>query len=420
VAKSINPAALEAESPTAIRKLSVHADFAERDKLVALGQLAAGVAHEVNNPAAYVLTNLEHLRRLIDDHAEDLESAGLGVVALEMARILEDSLEGMHRIREVVSDLRLFSRGADDAIETVDINAIVRAVVNMASSEIKTRARVELEIGEVRPMSGNRGRLTQVLLNLVLNAAQACDEGDRDTNVVRIATREHNGSVCITVSDTGCGIPQQVRAHIFEPFFTTKPANQGTGLGLAVSREVVRRLGGTLSYKSREHVGSTFSVTLPLREPPPHEQHTSAHSGVNAPARPRVLLIDDEPGIRRALLRALRRSCDVTAATAADEALELLRSGMRFDVIVSDLLLPGMTGMEFYALIARELPDLTRRVLFVTGGAVTERARQFMVEHAATILSKPVDTRRLEAIIDAVSAGASVRDAVELSDPTPL
>ena len=293
------------------------------------------------------------------------------------------------------------------------MNRVVRAVVGMTSYQVSMRARVELDLGPVAPIASNQARLTQVLLDLVLNASQACSPDSPELNVIHIRTRAGEGHVNVSVSDTGSGIPPEQLPHIFEPFFTTKPTGQGSGLALALARALVRGLGGRIRFDTRHGVGTTFTVELPDARPATGHARVSHASPVAAPLRPRVLLVDDEAGIRRALQRALKRRNEVTAVGSGEEAIQLLRNGMAVELVISDLLLPGTNGIDIHAFIERERPELLRRTLFLTGGATTRDARRFMAEHPDSVLVKPVEASRLDAIVQSVAHGASVRRAIE-------
>jgi len=386
------------------RTRQAQTELAATEKLSALGQFAEGMAHEVNNPAAYVLANLEHVRRLIEQRTGAPEA---------VLRAVDEGVEGMRRIRDVLGELSLLSRGTEEVVEEVDVNRIVRAVVGMTSYQVSPRARVEFDLGSVATIASNKARLTQVLLDLILNASQACPADRPDLNVIRVRTRASEGRVDVSVSDTGSGILPEHLPHIFEPFFTTKPAGQGSGLGLAVTRALVRALGGSLRFDTRQGVGTTFTVELPDAPPPAGDDRVSLPTPVAAPSRPRVLLVDDEAGIRRALQRALKRKNEVTAVGSGEEAIELLRNGMAVELVISDLLLPGANGIDIHTFIQRERPELLRRTLFLTGGATTRVARRFVAEHPDSVLVKPVESSRLDAIIQSVAQGASVRRAIE-------
>jgi signal transduction histidine kinase len=260
----------------------------EADKLAAIGQLAAGVAHEINNPAAAVRTNLEWLRDtlvpllelLVETHPLALaqaneetrkrltaprETRDLGAASSEVATVLAESLEITRRIAAIVRDLGTFSRRSDE-IEVFDPTEALEVSLKMANHAIKTRATVVRRYEPLPPIRGNRGRLQQVFLNLLINAAQAMSK-DRKNNEIRVSTTADDETVKIAITDTGTGIAPEHRARVFDPFFTTKDAGQGTGLGLAISYDIVRRLGGDMTLESEVGVGTTFTLTLPVHGP---------------------------------------------------------------------------------------------------------------------------------------------------------
>jgi signal transduction histidine kinase len=232
-------------------------------RLAAVGELAAGIAHEINNPLAYVGTNLRALRQLwseLADAKEDgppearVERLGEG---LEM---LDESLEGVERTAAIVRDVRVFSHGGREGHERLDPNDLVDRALRMAEIQLRHQARVVRETNEVPLVEGVRRELEQVLLNLLINAAQALD----GPGTVRVRTAVRDGAVEITVADDGRGIPPELLDRIFDPFFTTKPAGEGTGLGLSISHEIVRRHGGRIDVDSRPGRGTEFRVRLPV------------------------------------------------------------------------------------------------------------------------------------------------------------
>jgi nitrogen-specific signal transduction histidine kinase/CheY-like chemotaxis protein len=388
---------------------------ATEDRARALAQLAAGVAHEINNPAAYVLTNLEHLRDSLGGYGRPPDPSQWE----EALRVIDESIEGVRRITGVVVQLQAFLQNGSEELQAVDLNETVRSVTGIVAPTLRARARVELELEELPVIACYRYSMAQVILQLLLNAAQACDEEEREDNVVRVSTRVTSSGIEVCISDTGCGIKPADTGRIFEPFFTTKPLTENSGLGLAVSRATVESLGGKISFVTREGMGTTFRVTLPIGNPPLEESRSSDVLPIAPAVRPRVLLIEDEPGIRRALTRVLRANTDVITAKRGDEAIQKLTKGLEVEVIVCDLLLPGATGMDVHAYIERHRPELLRRLLFVTGGATSPKTRDFAHKHRDALLLKPIDARRLQLVIDSVAGGTSVRRALRATEPEP-
>ena len=241
----------------------------QNDRLASMGALAAGIAHEINNPIGYVLTNLGYLR----DCREDFERTIAQVPELarklkpqldEAREALTESIEGCTRIRDIVRDMRSFAHAPDESTAPVDINASLDFVLRMAHSELKSTALLQKDYDLSLPaVFGNESRLSQVFLNLVINALQAMHAGDPEQNVLRVRTACEGDRVRVDVSDTGHGISPEVLPRIFDPFFTTKPAGMGTGLGLSISHSLVQKMGGELSVRSAPGQGTTFSLLLP-------------------------------------------------------------------------------------------------------------------------------------------------------------
>ncbi len=363
------------------------------DRAIAIGTLAAGVAHEINNPLAYVAANLEHVARALDGPVGEPDAA-------ELREALAEARSGAERIRRIVRDLKSVSRAQDDAREPVDPLPVLEASINLSWNEIRQRARLEKDFGPVPRVLANEGRLGQVFVNLLVNAAQAIPEGAAERNRIRVVTRtDVAGRAVIEVHDTGTGIAPEVLPRIFDAFFTTKPVGQGTGLGLGICQQIVRDLGGETGVESAPGAGAVFRVTLPA-DPEFREAAPARAEDVRAPRRRgRVLIVDDEPLIGRALGRSLAGSHDVVAVTRAADAVERIARGERFDAILCDLMMPETSGMDLHAELLRNHPDLAERMVFITGGAFTPAAQDFLERVRNPRLDKPVDSGALEAIL---------------------
>lgn len=375
------------------------------ERMASVGTLAAGTAHEINNPMTYVAANLQFI-------AEEL---GLLEEALDeetMARLrglVDEAEEGCRRVRRIVQDLKTFSRDGAPQTGAVDVEAVFDATLRMASNEIRHRARLVRDIDDVPPVLADEGRIGQVILNLLVNAAQVLPEGHADENEIRFsAKRGENETVVIEVSDSGPGISAEDRETIFDPFFTTKPA--GLGLGLSICRNIVTILGGTISVDEAPHGGALFRVELPAAQgatpqpsqiSPPRRKSTTP-SGTAG--RARVLIVDDEVMVARALGRALATDHDVTMVWSGREALERC-GGETFDVILCDLMMPDVTGMDVYESLSENNAEMAHRVVFVTGGAFTKKAQDFLRTVPNPHLEKPLDINALRALIDQVVEG---------------
>jgi len=378
------------------------------DRMVSVGTLAAGVAHEINNPLAYVMTNLEMVaaRRLppVVSRLRDLETEAASQLADEVARaiaMIDVAREGSERMRDIVRDLRTFTRAADEEKRAaVDVRRVLDASINLAWNEIRHRARLVKQYDEVPPIVANEARLGQVFLNLVVNAAQALQVGAASENVIRVATStDRSGHVVVEVSDTGPGIPEEILDRVFDPFFTTKPVGVGTGLGLWICQGIVTSLGGQISAESKPGGGATFRVLLPSAttvEQQSSEPPRIAPAALPCEKRLRLLVVDDEIAIGRTLAIALGDLFEVATATSGREALALIEGGQReFDVVLCDLMMPDVSGMDVYERVVVHAPSLARRFVFVTGGAFTDRARAFIERVQTPVIEKPFDLSTL-------------------------
>ncbi|HSN92492.1 MAG TPA: ATP-binding protein, partial [Anaeromyxobacteraceae bacterium] len=322
----------------------------------------------------------------------------------EVLRALEDAREGGARVREIVRDLRTFARSGGEARARVDVRRTLRSAVNLALAEIRRRARLDLDLAEVPPVLGAEHRLGQVFLNLLVNAAQAIPEGAADRNRIRVATRVEAGRVLVEVSDTGAGIPDEVLPRIFDPFFTTKPVGVGTGLGLAIVHTIVAELGGEVRVRTAPGQGTTFAVDLPAAAP----AATSPEAGSPEPAQVRIgriLVVDDEPLVARAVARVLSPPHEVVAVDGGPDALARIEGGDRgFDLVLCDLMMPGMSGMELHDRLRAVAPELSRRVVFITGGAANPDVRAFLERARRPVVEKPFDPPSLRRVVSSMLA----------------
>ena len=375
----------------------VEAQLLVADRMVSVGSLAAGVAHEINNPLAAVMANIEIA---LQDVAELATSqAQPAEVVTRLREELADASLAAERVRNIVRDLKIFSRGEDERRGPVDVERVMESTLRMAWNEIRHRARLVKSYTPVPPVAASESRLGQIFLNLVVNGAQAIPEGQADRNQIRIAIRREGDRVVVEVADSGAGIPPEVRNRIFAPFVTTKPVGVGTGLGLSICHRLVTELGGEISFETETGRGTTFRVSLPVARDDNH----SAESEPSPPPAPvtepgRILVIDDEPLVARTVQRALSAHF-VIACSRASEALARLASGETFDVILCDLMMPEMTGMDFLAAVDAKTPEIAKRIVFLSGGAFTDRAREFAEKTHTPILEKPFAPDRLRSFV---------------------
>jgi PAS domain S-box-containing protein len=368
------------------------------DRLASLGVLAAGVAHEINNPLACALGGLE---------VANMELAGRETPRL--CEALEVMGEGMDRVRTIVRDLRTLGQSDDAQVIAVDVNAALESTITLVAKTLARRARVERDYRSVPHARANPARLGQVLLNLVLNAIDAIPVGAPGDNIIRIETsRDAEGRVVIEISDSGPGIPSDVLGRMFDPFFTTKPVGQGTGLGLAICHRIVTELGGKISVDSALGVGTTLRVALPAVDTITKSPDDMEREKGIAAKKLRVLLVDDEQRILKILRMVLMRH-HVTTATNVDEALARIAQEPAFDVVVSDVMMPGRSGVDFFAALQKLEPELCDRFLFITAGALGSDTTLEIARTKRPCLDKPFNGKELQVAIEAILRDARPR-----------
>jgi PAS domain S-box-containing protein len=370
---------------------AIQARLVEADRLAALGVLSAGIAHEINNPLAYLLLNLEYLSRELPNLARDPNQ--LEVLMLRV----RDACHGAERVASIVRDLRTFARADDGVRGPVDVRVALEAALNIAGNEIKQKATLIRDYELVPPVEANPNRIEQVLLNLLLNAVQSLAPDAHDQKI-RASLRSNAGQVEIVIEDTGSGIPEDLLGKIFDPFFTTKPVGVGTGLGLPICRSIVHGLGGEITVRSTPGQGSQFTVTLPAssgRVPEKIERPRPA--SVPPPKRGKILIVDDEISVARTLKALLENEHDLSLAENGSQALAAIAAAPAggFDIIMCDLMMPGMSGMELYETVRRDYPGLEQRMVFMTGGVSMDGARQFLATCENLTFEKPFDFERL-------------------------
>ena len=362
------------------------------DRLVQIGTLAAGVAHEINNPLTYVIGNVGFALQQLS-----LPPTG-DTLKASVCEALQQALEGAERIRATTEDLRVFSRNDDGSPHPVELQRVLDSSIGMAWTQIRHRAQLVKDFQSVPPIAANENRLGQVFLNLLVNAAQAIPEGNAAAHAIRVSMRQVGDRVEVEVSDTGLGIPPEMRSRLFEPFFTTKPRDVGTGLGLSISRKIVREYNGEIDVRANPDRGTTFCVRLPLSADTGPLADTPA-AMEHLPRHGRVMVIDDEPALVELLGRMLSEEHEIASFSDARRALAHLETDGDFDVIVCDLMMPQLSGLEFHADLERLHPALAERVVFMTGGAFTTAAQQFLGAVSNPRLQKPFHPDALSALI---------------------
>jgi signal transduction histidine kinase len=369
------------QAEEALRELQ--RELEARERLVALATLATGIAHEINNPLATVLGNLELA-------LEDLEHGTLDTMTLR--ELLVNAREDAGRVRDIVQGMKLLARGDVTESERVDVAATIEESISLAANTLRYRARLIRDLERDACVVGNPAQLAQVFVNLLANAARALPEATPRRNEIRVAARREGDQIVIEVADNGRGIPAELQSKIFEPFSTAT----GMGLGLSICRSIVQGLGGKMSVTSQVGEGSVFRIALPAAAPvdptPMPKAAPSAPPRSSAPApgiRPRLLIVDDEQGIGTILKRVLAQDDYVVSVVQSGHAALAALGEQRFDLILCDLMMPEMSGEEVYLEVMRTRPEFARRFVFMTGGAFTPRGRQFLAELDTPVLDKP-------------------------------
>ncbi len=377
----------------------------ELDRIRSLGVLAAGLAHEVNNPLGFVLGNLELAQREWHDLMGQLPGSA-DDRATRLTHLLEQTQQGAERIASIVRGISIFARADTEQLVAMNVQDILESSVLLVASEIRNHAQLERDYASVPAVLGNPTKLGQVFINLLINAVHAIGTGDRAQHKIRVTTRVGiDSEVIISISDSGSGMPPELVQRIFDPFFSTKEIGSGMGLGLSISKGLVTGMGGSIRVESRVGAGSTFFVTLPA-----HLNALNAPSAAAAAPRAKVrtfplaeratlLVIDDEPMMGEMLSNMLRSQYEVTALTSSRAALDLLETGQSFDLILCDLMMPDLTGMDLYSELACAHSEHAERLIFMTGGTFSEEARQFVDGLDMPFLTKPFRSETLRRVL---------------------
>ncbi len=372
----------------------MEAELAQAGRLASIGELAAAVAHEINNPLAYVSANVELL-------------ATEEPTAEERGRLIADVQHGLGRIRDIIASLKKMSRVDNVTARPVSCTGVLEDALKIAGNAIRHRARLEISCEPEIAVMAEEGRLAQVIVNLLTNAVQALPEDRATENRISISVRGFDRWVELEVSDNGPGIPAEIQARIFEPFFTTKPLGEGTGLGLSVCQGVVASFGGSICVESEIGKGARFTIRLPIAKSadvsPPVV--APAPPPVRATGRMKLIVVDDDDAIVR-VLRRVFRDHEVEWFPRAVEAWKRFEQDAfaGADAVLCDLMLPEMSGMELYQRVTARSPAVSARFLFLTGGAFSESARIFLESVDRHVLAKPFAVAKLRAaVVDVAS-----------------
>ncbi|CAN5773685.1 ATP-binding protein [soil metagenome] len=387
---------------TAIKEAAAVSErLARQEHLVTTGTLAAGVGHEINNPLTFILANLE----FAIDELTAFELGRPSELVREVVAVLAEALVGAERVRKIVKGLRALARQDSDPVPT-DVEGVVDASIDLARHEIRHKATVTKDVARLPRVLADESRLTQILVNLLVNAAQAFPTSDAARNRITVSAQETGGWIAISVADNGPGIAPDVQRRMFDPFFTTKPVGEGTGLGLSICRSIVKALGGELDVDSALGKGSTFRLRLPIAS-----ARAAAAEGapsVPGPSRTRVLVIDDDPPLLKSIRRILEKDHDVVVLADAREALALIESGAEFHVILCDLVMPHLSGGALYERVLAARPPLAARFVFLTGGAVEGAGGAVPAGAPNARVEKPFDVQQLREIVRRVATAPAL------------
>lgn len=378
------------------RRHAARLDVTER--LAALSSLAEGMAHEINNPLASVDANAAYLTRGLtalqvrypDAPVDDLLAAAA------------DIRTGAARVAKAVATLEALQRSRAAEQVPVHVPTLLDAALDVAGNSLRHRAHVFRDYAAgLPPVMAVPHVLEQAFLNVLLNAAEAIPSGTSTRHEVHVSCHTGPaGHVCVEVRDSGAGIEPSVQPRVFDAFFTTRPG-AASGLGLALVQGTVRALGGHVDFRSAPGQGTTFRIALPRAQSVAPARMVASVAPRSAAGAHRILVVDDERPVLRSLTRLLRDGRQVHALTCAQEALERLldREGEPYDLVLCDLMMPDMTGMDLHAEVARLAPDYLDRLVFMTGGAFTPRARDFLEQVDNVCIRKPFDLDELRVVV---------------------
>jgi signal transduction histidine kinase/ActR/RegA family two-component response regulator len=368
----------------------------QAEKMSVVGQLVSGVAHELNNPLAGVLGYSQLLLRM--EVPEDVK------------RGLERIESEAERCKRIVQNLLIFARKNKPQKRAIDLNTVVDSVLEIKGYQFKVdNVRVERELDpRLPPIMADSGQLQQVIMNIVHNAQQAMNEGKNEA-VLGVRSRSEGEWIHLEISDTGPGIPPQNLSRIFDPFFTTKEVGQGTGLGLSICYGIVQEHRGRIWAESQVGGGTTFHIMIPLQEEvAPALEHPlvpAAAGGPTAPeegSRARILVVDDEASIVDILYDVLRLDGHrIETALNGRLALKKLQQ-QPFDVVISDLRMPGMSGQELFEQIKLSNSALLRRIIFTTGDVASQDTQGFLQAAGSPCLQKPFDLNEVRRLVQEI------------------
>jgi PAS domain S-box-containing protein len=373
----------------------LHERVVHSERMATVGTLAAGVAHEINNPLTWVIANLDAIDRSLDDvrhGAADLDQLG---------KMILEAQQGADQVKRIVRDLLTYSRSQPEQAESVDVQEALDIAVNIATNQFKYRAHLVRDYGRVPAVVADESRLTQVFVNLIVNAAQAIPErrghqhdGEREGVIELCTSVDPDGRVRVSVKDNGLGMPEAVKARVFDPFYTTKPVGVGTGLGLSISNNIIKSFHGEIQIDTEVGKGTTVSVVLPAG---PDGSGTYS-AVVEAEPHARVIVVDEAGQLGRPLSRMLGTGYEVVSLRSGRDALSIIDGGETIDAVLCDVGLSDMSAMDFHRNVQRIAPALCSRLAFIVGDALDDGV-EILERNGLPIISKPIEPSMLRELV---------------------
>ena len=381
----------------------------QMEKMASIGLLTAGIAHEINNPLAFILPNLEQAEEWLKSAREGKAPECLRSLD-DLGKVLGECRHGLDRIVRLVRQLRIFSHPGRQDLGPVDVDAVVRSVVALVEREFSGRPSVTVYSAHDCIARANDDQLRQVLLNLLVNAAQSFSTPNHDGRIEIFAERRDD-EIAIRVIDNGSGIAPENLRRVFDPFFTTKSVGRGTGLGLAISRDLVKKMNGNITLDSQLGRGTSVSVTLRR-----WNEESADYQAVDPPRTPTpelimplsakrlsIVIVEDETAMLQPLRRMLSDRHDILTFSDPRDGMRCLIEREPPDVIICDVNMPGVSGLELYREVTKARPFLSERFVFLTGDDASDLAN-LLAGSPRRILEKPVHRADLIAAIESVWA----------------
>lgn len=401
------------------------ASMALSERLAALGQMSAALSHEINNPISSILTCMVELQGQLksltgveadlqrgapDEFLLDtIRGRNYRAICQEVNTLVEDALIGIRHLAQISADLKMYLSSGDEISDPCDLCQILDGVIRLVGHQFKYEIEFVKDFGKIPYIIGNRSRLAQVFLNLLINAAQAIPP-EQDNRRVVITTNTKDNQVLVAITDNGLGMDEDTQKKIFEPFYTKKFWGNGTGLGLSVVLRIVENHGGTVVVKSKLGEGTTFEIYLPTGQ---EETISSVANKIALPTklklpqkRRQILLVDDNELFRKSVSRLISNVYDVEQVGTGSAAVELLRAGRKYDAVVVDLCLPQVSGIALIQQIEAEFSDSVRSICILTAGAYLSHQEEFLATQRYPMLRKPIEPDvLLRALEEMISLG---------------